>query len=214
MVVPVNQSQMEPPPIGALLFDLGGVLIEIDFERVLSSWAKYSSLPLAEIRRRFTIDAAYQHHERGELDGPGYLRHVRQVLQLDAPDQLLRDGWNAVFVGRIESTVALVKTAREHLPCFVFTNSNAMHQRTWAAAYPDLLSLFEEVFVSSELGQRKPDRQAFATVAHRIGLAAPAILFLDDLRQNVEGARAFGMQAIHVAGPNDVRTALQRIQPN
>jgi len=212
MMAHSDQSKAEPPPISALLFDLGGVLIEIDFERVFSAWAEFSRLPLAEIRRRFSVDAAYEDHERGEMDGPSYLRHIRQLLEIDAPEQALHDAWNAVFIGRIEPTVALVKTVREHLPCFVFTNSNELHQQTWAAAYPDLLSMFEEVFVSSELGLRKPDSQAFAAVASRIGLTAPAILFFDDLRQNIEGARAFGMQAIHVRDPSDVRVALERVQ--
>ena len=214
MMARADQSKAEPPPIGALLFDLGGVLIEIDFERVFSAWAKFSNLPLPEIRRRFSVDVAYEHHERGELDGPSYLRHIRQLLEIDASSQALHDAWNTIFVGRIQSTIARVKTARQHLPCFVFTNSNELHQQAWEAAYPDVLSLFEEVFVSSELGLRKPDPQAFAAVASRIGLAAPTILFFDDLRQNIEGARAFGMQAIHVRDPSDVQEALERIQPN
>lgn len=214
MMARADQSKAKPQPIGALLFDLGGVLIEIDFERVFSAWAKFSSLPLAEIRRRFSVDIAYEHHERGELDGPSYLRHIKQLLEIDAPSQALHDAWNAIFIGRIESTIAQVEAARQHQPCFVFTNSNELHQQTWQAAYPDLLSLFEEVFVSSELGLRKPEPKAFAAVASRIGLAAPAILFFDDLRQNIEGARAFGMQAIRVRNPSDVQEALEHIQPN
>ena len=65
--------------------------------------------------------------------------------------------------------------------------------------------------MSSELGLRKPDCAAFEGVANAMGIALSAILFFDDTLENVEGARAAGLQAVHVTMPSDVKCALVEI---
>ena len=72
-----------PHNVEGLLFDLGGVVIDIDFERVFRSWESLSKLPIEEIERRFTMDAAYEQHERGEIDASEYFAHLRNVLELE-----------------------------------------------------------------------------------------------------------------------------------
>lgn len=197
--------------VRALLFDLGGVLLELDFERMFVAWAGHSPLPVEQIRTRFTIDTAYERHERGELDGPGYLAHLRELLALDASDAEIVRGWNALFTGEIRETLELVRVARRQLPCFCFTNTNPIHQQAWSSRFPAVVGLFERMFVSSEIGMRKPDVAAFDAVARQIGADPAEILFFDDLDCNVEGARRCGMQAVRVEGPTDVRQALQRL---
>jgi putative hydrolase of the HAD superfamily len=64
------------------------------------------------------------------------------------------------------------------------------------------------VFTSFEIGRRKPDRAAYEHVAEAIGTAPGRILFLDDVIENVRGARAAGMQAVHVRSPADVARAV------
>jgi glucose-1-phosphatase len=212
--MPLHDKEVQPLPTRVLLFDLGGVLIDIDFERVFEAWARHSTLRLHEIRQRFMDDTAYERHERGEMDGASYLSHLGGLLEIHAPEQAVRDGWNSVFVGEISDTVALVRAARRGLPCFAFTNTNRIHQQAWSAAYPAVVSLFDEIFVSSELGLRKPERRSFAAVAQRIGVQPAEILFFDDMRQNVEGARSLGMRAVQVTEPEDVRRALDEILPS
>lgn len=198
-------------PIEALLFDLGGVVIAIDFERVFENWATRSALPVEQIRARFAADTLYLRHERGELDAAGYFGHLRRLLLLDASDAEIAAGWNAVFVGQIEPAVDAIRRARAGLPCFCFTNTNPTHQAVWSAEYPALPALFDEIFVSSEIGMRKPERQAFETVARRMGVAPEGILFFDDMRQNIDGARSVGMQGVYVSTPQDIHEALARI---
>jgi putative hydrolase of the HAD superfamily len=70
------------------------------------------------------------------------------------------------------------------------------------------LSIFTSIFVSSELGLRKPDPEAFAEVASRAGFSPSEFLFFDDTSENVDGARAAGMQAVLVQSISDVRDAL------
>jgi len=201
--------QSRSPSVEALLFDLGGVMIDIDFERIFAHWARHSALDAAQIRARFSADTAYHAYERGELDSPDYFAHLRRLLELDAGDDDIARGWNAIFVAAIDETLALVHEVRPRLPCFAFSNTNPVHQAAWSSRFPEVVSAFDAIFVSSEIGLRKPERKAFQTVAQRIGMAPSALLFFDDMGQNVDAAAALGMQAVRVRGPGDVRTALQ-----
>ena len=93
---------------------------------------------------------------------------------------------------------------------FAFTNSNPTHKRVWEHLYAGQLRSFREVFVSSDLGVRKPDPEAFQLVAGLMGFEPEEILFFDDGAENVEGARVAGMHAVLVGSVNDVREALSR----
>lgn len=194
--------------IAALLFDLGGVMIDIDFERMFQAWAPLSGLPPEQLRHRFTVDTAYQRHERGELSSRAYFAHVRRLLELSADDEQISTGWNAIFVGVVRDVLGLVQQARALRPCFCFTNTNPVHRLAWSRDYPDVVAAFDEIFVSSDLGMRKPDVPAYRAVAARIGVPPSAILFFDDLAENVAGARAAGMQAVQVRAAADVRQGL------
>lgn len=197
--------------VEALLFDLGGVVIRIDFEEVLRAWGEQSRLPAAELRRRFGMDEAYARHERGEIDAAAYFAHVRGRLGLQGSDASIAAGWNAVFTGEVAEAVRCIRSAAQRIPCFAFSNSNPTHQACWSAAYPHVVSLFRRVFVSSDLGMRKPERAAFEHVAAQMNVAPGAILFFDDTLENVHGARAAGLQSVHVRAPADLRAALEQI---
>jgi len=182
--------------IRALMFDLGGVLIEVDFGRVLRAWAAVAGCDPLVLGQRFTFDEAYWQHERGELDASGYFASLRSSLGLGLSDQEFAAGWNDLFVGIAGGMPALLGAASRRYPLYAFTNSNPTHQCEWSARFAAELSVFRTVFVSSGLGLRKPDPAAFAAVARRAGLQAREILFFDDTPENIAGARAAGMPAV------------------
>jgi len=194
--------------VEGLLFDLGGVVINIDFDQALQIWARYSRLPVEGLRSRFSMDAAYEHHERGEIEASEYFMHLRDLLQLEASNAEIAAGWNAIFAGEISETVNDIQSVRSRLPCFAFSNSNPTHKVAWTLAYPRAISSFHQVYVSSDLGLRKPDRAAFEAIAEATGISLAAMLFFDDTLENVIGARAAGLAAVHVKTPSDVRRAL------
>jgi len=199
---------MSSDSINALLFDLGGVVINIDFERALSHWQHASALSLQEIRQRFSMDLAYEQHERGEIEAADYFAHLRQQLSLTASDEEIAAGWNAIYVGEIDASLNAIESVREQIPCYAFTNSNTTHQEFSTAAYPRVMSAFDHVFVSSELGLRKPEAKAFQAIAAATKLELPGILFFDDTLDNVTGAQQAGLQAVHVQTPEDVSRRL------
>lgn len=192
----------------ALLFDLGGVILDIDFQRAVDVWCEASPLPRQDIERLFRFDAAYERQERGEIGAAEYYAHLASLLGIEGGHEAIARGWNAIFIGEIAPTLAWVRAVRPVVPCHVFSNTNAAHAQTWRSRFPQAVAAFDRIFCSHEIGLRKPDRQAFDHVVRAIGVAAAGVLFFDDRLDNVEGARAAGLAAVHVRGPDDVRQAL------
>ena len=192
----------------ALLFDLGGVLVDIEFDRALRAWAPYSLLSIDELRRTFSFDLQYERHERGEIGAAEYFDHLASSLKLTASRAEIESGWNSVFVGELSETRRMVETVREALPCYAFTNTNATHMAAWSALFPQVAQAFDRVFASHEIGLRKPERAAFEHICRVIGVEAPSIAFFDDLLENVQAASEAGLKGVLVRSPEDVASAL------
>lgn len=195
--------------VRAVLFDLGGVVLDVDFDRAFEVWARYSRMPVAELRQNFHVDEPYEHHETGRLDAEGYFAHLRQVLQLECDHEAIRSGYNAVLVAEIEETVRLLDAVRAQVPCYAISNTNAVHVEEIERAFPQLLPRFTRVFTSHEIGHRKPNAEAFHHVLREIGVPPAQTLLFDDLQPNCDAAMAIGMQAVLVRGPEDVRSGLK-----
>jgi FMN phosphatase YigB (HAD superfamily) len=196
--------------VDALLFDLGGVIMAIDWDRAFSRWAEDSGQGIETLRGRYRFDPPYEGHERGQIEERDNYASLRKSLRVDLDDAALAAGWNAIFVGEIAETVDLLRAIKGRLPLYAFSNTNAAHQRVWSKRFEDALTVFDKVFVSCEMGVRKPDREAFEAVARAISVPPGRILFFDDTLANVEGARTAGLQAVHVKTPQDVEHALRR----
>jgi HAD superfamily hydrolase (TIGR01509 family) len=194
--------------IDALLFDFGGVLVEIDFDRVTARWAELAGRPAEEIRARFWHGEAYRRHERAEIDMAAFCDALRRELGVDLDDDALIDGWQRVFVEPIEPTVRLLRELRGRVPMYLFSNTNATHYAFFRERYAEALDSIDRMFVSNEVGARKPEREAFERVARAIATPPARILFFDDSMENVEGARAAGMPSVLVRSPDDVRAAV------
>ena len=210
VITPVPQADGDLK-VKALLFDLGGVVIEIDFDRVLRRWETISAFSVTELKSTFHFDIAYQRHERGEIDGAKYFAHLRDFLKLDGSDDEIAAGWNAVFVAEIPSVLAAISKARKQFPCYAFTNTNPTHLAAWKTDYPAIFQSFDKVFISSDLGLRKPERRAFDAIAADLGVAHANILFFDDTQENIAGADAAGLQTVYVQSPDDIHYALANL---
>jgi putative hydrolase of the HAD superfamily len=195
----------------ALLFDLGGVVIDIDFGRMFARWAAHAGLPPDALRARFSFDAFYDRHERGQIQAAEYFASLRTSLALTLTDEQFADGWTSIYVGEVPGIATILNTLEGRVPLYAFTNSNPTHKRHTFSAYAETLKPFRRVFVSSDLGCRKPEPAAFEAVAEAIGVPLERILFFDDTLVNVEGAQAIGMQAVHVKSVQDIADAVRAL---
>lgn len=199
---------MNTDKITALLFDLGGVLVEIDFKLAFRHWQTISSLSAAEMESIFHFDRAYEQHERGEIDAKTYFAHLRSKLKLAGSDEEIAAGWNAIFIATIPETLAAIAQINSTLPCYAFTNTNAAHQAAWESMFPEVSPLFKQVFSSWQLGLRKPEQRAFAAVVEAIGVSPSSILFFDDTLENITEAKRAGLATVHVRSAADTNKAL------
>jgi HAD superfamily hydrolase (TIGR01509 family) len=198
-------------PVRALLFDLGGVVIDLDIGRAFQIWACRAGCDPTVIAERFSLDDSYEQHERGEIPASRYFAALRRSLGIDLSDDEFIEGWNDVYLGPVPGMAEVLSVAQRHLPLFAFTNSNPTHKSAWERLYADELRPFQMIYVSSDLGARKPETEAFRLVAKRMGFEPGEVLFFDDGPENVEGARTAGMQGVEVRSIRDVRWALSRI---
>jgi putative hydrolase of the HAD superfamily len=195
-------------PTRAVLFDLGGVLLEIDHERAFAAWEPHSRLPRARLRELFGVDEPFRRHETGRLDDTGYFSHLRELLALDCGLDAVEAGFNAILAREIEETVAMLAALRGRVPRHAISNTNPAHVAQIRRAFPGFLDRFDRVFTSHEIGHRKPQPECFAHVLQAISLPAGEVLLFDDLVPNVDAARELGLQAVLVKTPEDVRSAL------
>jgi putative hydrolase of the HAD superfamily len=197
-----------PVPIEALLFDLGGVVIEIDQRRTFAAWARQAGRAIERVDAHHGSAAAFLRHEVGAISDADFFAALRHSLGLDLTDAQLLEGWNAMLVGEMAGIRPLLGRLSGRLPMFVFSNTNAAHEEHWSARFAEVLAHFDKLYVSNRLGLRKPERAAFEAVVRDMGVPASRVLFFDDRADNVEGARASGLEAVQVACVDDIERAL------
>ena len=200
---------MTPHDVDVLLYDLGGVVLGIDFDRTFAHWSRHSGLPAETIKARFHHDAQFHAHECGRLDAPGFYDWVRRTVGFDLDDRTLQEGWIALLGSEIAPTVEAIRKLEGRIPQYVFSNTNVEHEDVWVPRLRQALAPMRGIFTSCRIGLRKPDAEAFHHVAREIGVPPRRILFFDDTPHNVEGARAAGLQAVHVRSPEDVLGAVR-----
>jgi putative hydrolase of the HAD superfamily len=192
-----------------LLFDLGGVLIELaGVDRMLELCS--DTLSVDELWARWIASESVRSFETGRAGADEFGAAMLAEFGLSiAATQFLEEftTWpRRVFPGGYELLDRLSATYR--LVCL--SNTNALH---WPRVCGELglARYFEHAFASHLIGMLKPDVEIFQHVIERLGVAPGRILFLDDNRLNVEAAQSVGMVARRAAGLAEVRAALAEV---
>jgi glucose-1-phosphatase len=97
-------------------------------------------------------------------------------------------GWNSILVGEMLGVSELLAKAAGSFPLYAFTNSNREDEQYWSKQFSGILGNFKEVYVSSTIGLRKPEAEAYDYVVWKIGVSADRIVFFDDTLENIEGS--------------------------
>jgi putative hydrolase of the HAD superfamily len=207
----MTSPRLSPGSADALLFDLGRVVLDIDFSKAIACWAGHAGCAPEAIVARYVRDEAYRQHEMGKISDEAYFESLRASLGIGISNDQFLQGWNAIFAGEMPDIAALLPRAAKHMPLYAFSNTNRPHVEYFSREYADLLGHFRELYLSSSIGLRKPDAEAFDHVVNEIGVPAGRIVFFDDLAENVEGARARGLTAVHVRSTADIAEALKAL---
>lgn len=189
------------PAVRNIVFDLGRVLLNLDFEASVSAFEKlnHAGSPL-NIEMVFS-DPLFLNFEIGQITPEQFRKRVREILNNPAAtDRQIDDAWYAMVLDIPERRVQMLKELAETHAVYLFSNTNPIHTQRFISGFKkqygfDFSSLFIKDFYSHDIQARKPDVTAFQKVIELAGINARETLFIDDLKENVEGARQAGLKA-------------------
>ncbi|PHM73131.1 glucose-1-phosphatase [Xenorhabdus kozodoii] len=182
------------------IFDMGNVIIDIDFKRIVAVWSNLSGTPLATLTSRFSREEILTKHERGQISDTEFAEMMRDEMEISLSFEQVVEGWNAIFVGIRPEVIELMNQLRtQGHRVVVLSNTNRLHVEYCSVHYPEIAASSDFLYLSHDLGMRKPNPEIFEYVLVAEGVAADQAIFFDDLLENVEAAKKTGMNAIHVA---------------
>ena len=187
-------SPLAPNSADALLFDLGRVVLDIDFPKALAAGPVTPAASPPTSPRGLSADETYQHHETGKIADADSFESLRELARHRHLGRPVPGGVECDLRRRnARASRRCWRAPRRRLPLYAFSNTNSAHVEYFSKAYADVLGHFREIFLSSTIGLRKPDAAAYDHVVKAIGVPASRIVFFDDLAENIEGARAWGL---------------------
>lgn len=196
------------PAAKNLIFDLGGVILDLSIDHTLESFSQLSNIPKPRIQEIYYSEAGFIEYEKGQIDDADFRHFVRTTFSVEADDDAIDASWNAMLRGIPPVKLELLTRLREHFRVFLLSNTNSIHLRhingVMLQGIPGAQELdhyFERAYYSHLMGKRKPDAEIFEEVLEDNDLDPEETLFLDDYAVNIEGAQAVGIQTLHVTSP-------------
>lgn len=200
-----------------IIFDLGAVIIPIDFLLTFRAFASLSNLPVEEIQLRYQSSTLFVDFEKGYIGNYQFLTGVRQLLNLSESisDQQIVDAWNALLLPIPAERVQRIQQLSNTYRVFLLSNTNPIHisevqailyQHTQVA---QLENIFEKVWYSYDLGLIKPGVEIYKAVLDQKQLNAAETVFLDDNADNIAGAKTAGINALLVDANNSLLELLK-----
>jgi len=189
--------------ISTIIFDLGGVIMDIDVKQTLHA---FSGLGIKNIHEYFGHGFAasfFSDHEAGRLSDEDFLKEIKKLLTREVSDESVIDAWNALLLRFPPERVELLRSLKSKYRLFLFSNTNAIHYDKFSEIFrrafgSNLEDLFEKAYYSHSLGHRKPDRTGFDLIIQENGLDPKQTLFVDDALINVEGAIKAGLKGLYL----------------
>jgi putative hydrolase of the HAD superfamily len=189
--------------ISTIIFDLGGVIMDIDVKKTLNA---FSNLGLSNVHEFFGHGFAasfFSDHEAGRITDEEFLQEIKKLLSGEVDTESVIEAWNALLLRFPPERIALLKNLKNRYRIFLYSNTNAIHQEKFKEIFRksfaiELDSLFEKAYYSHELGQRKPESAGYEQIIRENKLDPKQTLFVDDAFINVEGAIKTGLKGLYL----------------
>lgn len=195
--------------IDTILFDFGNVFIDLQPEQTRDAFA---ALGVETIPDAFT--PLNQQFEIGQLTEDEYLRALAAYTRGATPEQVRR-AWNTLLGPLPSHRIDFLQALRTDFRLFLLSNTDSLHISHFSAAWADDARLFfdsfDRLYLSYEMGLRKPDPAYFLHVLERENLRPEQCLFVDDRADNIEAAASLGIRVWHlIPGVDDVADLRQK----
>lgn len=191
-----------------VVFDLGNVVFRTDDMATFREWSAITGIPDVNLVDHLREHARWREFEKGEMTTLEFFRHINQLLDFDLTMEQFTRGWNSIYREVYSEVERSLESMVPGVMKVALSNTNSLHSEAWKPMYAATMTLFDSVYLSHEMGMRKPDPRCFEVVLKNCQASASRALFFDDRAEHIESARALGMTAVKVDEPEDVTSSL------
>ncbi len=185
-----------------IIFDLGGVVLNIDYDKTSAEFQKLGVKNFDELYSQAKQNSLFDKLEKGLISEEDFRDSIRRLAGFYISDQDIDRAWNAMLLDLPAARIEILKNAALHYRTFLLSNTNSIHLRDYTMnlkkehGIDSLSQLFEREFFSHEIHLRKPDVEAFKHVIDITGVIPADTLFIDDSPQHLRGARKTGLKTL------------------
>ena len=187
-----------------VIFDLGGVILDIDYNLTRKAFEKLGVTHFDDMYSQASADKLFQKLETGHVEEDDFYKELNRCTGLQLSPEEIRKAWNAMLLSYREKSLEYLETLRPKYKIFLLSNTNFIHLNELEKIFnlqkrnKTFDQYFDKAFYSCAIGLRKPDRECYDWVINDLKIEPSATIFIDDLAQNIDGAKESGLQTIHL----------------
>lgn len=187
-----------------ILFDLGMVIINLDQQATENAFKSIMGEKHDEVMTQLHQEAFFEGYETGKITTQDFVYRIGSLIGGPAIDEKIMNAWNAMLLDIPEKRFDILLWAKANYRTFCLSNTNELHvnfiykmlQKT--KKINNLDDYFEKVYLSHEMGLRKPNEDCFEKVIQDNNLNPTETLFIDDTAGHLEGAKKVGLKTFHL----------------
>jgi glucose-1-phosphatase len=193
-----------PENIEFLIFDLGNVIIDIDYDFSINELKRLLPIEKHSLTEDFFTSNFHKDFEKGLISPEQFRNEIRKLYGENWADEQIDHIWNSLLREIPQERIDLIKFLKKNYRTAVLSNTNQIHVEKFDeilqqnTSEKSLFELFDVVFLSHEMGLAKPDVAIYETVLKKISISPDKVLFFDDLAANLEGAKKTGIQTYQI----------------
>lgn len=189
--------------IKAILFDLGGVLINLNYQNTISSFKELGLDNFEEIFTQTKQDNLFDDFETGKISAFHFINRILDKLPKGCNPNQVVTAWNAMVLDFPKNRLITLEQLAKKYSLYLLSNTNDLHmekvrRELKKSSENSLEYYFKTVFLSQNIGLRKPTFEVFQYVLKQTGFSPNEILFVDDSIQHIVSAKSLGFQTIHL----------------
>ncbi len=194
------------PAIKNIIFDLGGVILNINFQLTENAFADLGFSNFKQYMTQFHITPFFEEYETGKIDDAAFINGIQQIAGAPIAGQDIINSWNALLLDFPPERIQLLEKLGKQYRIFLLSNTNALHhqffqQKLFAETGKRLEDIFEKAYFSHAVHLRKPDAAIYQLVLDENNLNPAETLFIDDTPSNFSGAEEVGIQTFFLEPP-------------
>jgi len=186
-----------------IIFDLGGVIYAVDYHKTIQAFEALGIEDFEGVYAKAGQSDLFDNLETGKISKTAFFDGIKQLSGSEISEAEITHAWNAMLLDFMSDALECLKSLKGQYRIFLLSNTNEIHiqeieNRVGEVAFTDFCALFEQVYLSHDLGLRKPHTEVFTHIVKEQALDSTETLFIDDSIQHVQGALKAGLKAHHL----------------